>query len=226
MTESFKDKEAVQQCPNIVLFGPPGAGKGEQGCRLAEEYGYVILGTGDLFRKNLENKTPLGIEAKGYMDKGELVPDELVILMVEEHLETIPEGAPLIFDGFPRTENQRKLFNEFMEKRGEEFEVVALTAYSAEEVDKLIGRLLGRGKTSGRSDDQNENTILTRISNYEKQTGPLLNNWEQEGQYVHKHSAIGKIEDIQEWIQGIVKEYSKRVEDVLSEDTAKEETKS
>lgn len=157
---------------NIVLFGPPGSGKGTQSIQLAESFSLVHISTGDIFRHELKHETPLGLEAKKFIDQGMLVPDEVVIGMLgakmDEQLAQSPKG--FIFDGFPRTIAQAEALDKLMDLKD-----MAITGVLALEVaeDELIKRILNRGKTSGRSDDTNEATIKKRIEVYNNETSPV-----------------------------------------------------
>lgn len=155
---------------NIVLFGPPGAGKGTQSENLIENYGLKHLSTGDLLRGEIAAGTDLGSRAKVLMDAGELVPDEIVIGMIENQLKQNPDAHGFIFDGFPRTKAQAEALDTLLEQHG-----MSITSMLALEVgeDELVKRLLERGKVSGRSDDQDESVIRNRIKTYEEKTAPL-----------------------------------------------------
>ncbi len=152
---------------NIILFGPPGSGKGTQSEKLIAQYGLKHLSTGDLLRSEIAAQTPLGIEAKAIMDKGHLVPDEVVIGMISSALEANPTANGFLFDGFPRTEAQSIALDGLLELKNTEIALVLSLEVSEEE---LVKRLLQRGLTSGRSDDTNENVIRARIVEYHKKT--------------------------------------------------------
>ena len=152
---------------NIVLFGKPGAGKGTQAEFLKEKYNLTHLSTGDIFRYNIKNDTALGKLAKSYMDKGDLVPDEVTIKMLESEVDKNPHSAGFLFDGFPRTTAQCIALDALLEKKSNEINVVLALEVSEEE---LVKRLLGRGLTSGRSDDTNESVIRARIQEYNDKT--------------------------------------------------------
>lgn len=155
---------------NLILFGPPGSGKGTQSEKLIAKYGLKHLSTGDLLRSEIAAQTPLGIEAKNFMDKGQLVPDEVVIGMISSALDNNPEAKGFLFDGFPRTEAQAEALDKLLKlKKTAIHLMLALDVSEAE----LIKRLLGRGKTSGRSDDSNEEVIKARIAEYHKKTTPV-----------------------------------------------------
>ncbi len=157
---------------NLVLFGPPGAGKGTQAEFLVVSFELIHLSTGDLLRHEIATSTPLGIEAKGYMDKGELVPDSVVIGMIKHKLEENPEAKGFIFDGFPRTVAQAEALDVLLNENG-----TPISGMLSLEVEKqeLVARLLNRGKTSGRADDQDQSVIENRINVYNEKTLPLKN---------------------------------------------------
>src|ERR671920_319167 len=150
---------------NIILFGPPGSGKGTQSERLVLKYDLKHLSTGDILRSELAGQTPLGQESKNFMDKGQLVPDEVVIGMISSALEKKPQSKGFLFDGFPRTEAQSEALDKLLKLKKTEIGVVLAMQVSE---DELINRLLNRGLTSGRSDDNNEEVIRARIVEYHK----------------------------------------------------------
>ena len=152
---------------NIVLFGPPGAGKGTQAEKLVEKYNLVHLSTGDIFRANIKGETELGVLAKSYMDGGNLVPDEVTIKMLEAEVDKKPNATGFIFDGFPRTTVQAEALATFL--KGKNTEISVMLALNVAE-EELIKRLLLRGKDSGRADDQDESIIANRIKVYNEQT--------------------------------------------------------
>lgn len=176
---------------NIVLFGPPGAGKGTQSENLIKHYNLSHLSTGDIFRANIKGGTELGLLAKSYMDKGELVPDEITIKMLESEFDKIKDSKGFIFDGFPRTEAQADALDKFLESKG-----TSITKMLALEVDdeELMKRLLERGKSSGRSDDQNPEIIRNRINEYNSKTAPLKNYYSKQ----HKFTSIDGVGTIEE----------------------------
>ncbi|MCW3112155.1 MAG: adenylate kinase [Segetibacter sp.] len=155
---------------NIILFGPPGSGKGTQSERLISKYGLKHLSTGDILRNEIASQTPLGLEAKNFMDKGQLVPDEVVIGMISSALDNNPKAQGFLFDGFPRTEAQSEALDKLLKLKQTEIGVVLALEVSEEE---LVKRLLNRGLTSGRSDDNNEAVIRARIIEYHKKTSAV-----------------------------------------------------
>jgi adenylate kinase len=177
---------------NIVLFGPPGAGKGTQAVKLLEKYQLVHLSTGDILRSELKAQTTLGQEAKKYMDKGELVPDKIVIGMIEGKIDSNAKAKGFIFDGFPRTTAQAEALDEMLAKKG-----VPITIMLALEVEKdeLVKRLILRGKESGRADDQDQSIIENRIKVYNNETTPVKDFYEAQGKYKGVYG-MGSIEDI------------------------------
>ncbi|PCJ85015.1 MAG: adenylate kinase [Flavobacteriales bacterium] len=177
---------------NIVLFGPPGAGKGTQSEKLIEQYNLVHISTGDLFRHHLKNETELGVKAKGYMDKGELVPDEVTIGMLEEKVNQHPDAKGFIFDGFPRTAPQAEALDDFLS--GKNTKITLMLALGAAE-EELVKRLLLRGKDSGRADDSDESIIRNRIKVYNEQTAILADFYSKQGKY-EVVNGVGGIDEI------------------------------
>ncbi|RZO97115.1 MAG: adenylate kinase [Flavobacteriales bacterium] len=165
---------------NIVLFGPPGAGKGTQAEFLKTKFNLFHISTGDVFRFNIKNSTPLGLLAKSFMDKGDLVPDEVTINMLNEVVRNNLDSNGFIFDGFPRTNNQAEALDKLMAENDS-----TISAMIALEVDDevLISRLLERGKTSGRVDDSTKDIIQNRISEYYKKTAILKNFYTKKNRY-------------------------------------------
>ena len=156
---------------NIILFGPPGSGKGTQAEKLVKKYNLLHISTGDLFRYNLKNDTKLGKEAKKYIDKGELVPDRVTIKMLKEKVEENPKVKGYIFDGFPRTIPQSKALDRLLKSRGGVSKLLMLDVPDEE----LVKRLVQRGKTSGRKDDTDKKIIANRLSVYKETTLPVFN---------------------------------------------------
>ena len=177
---------------NIILFGPPGSGKGTQAAKLVEKYNLLHISTGDLFRYEIGNNTPLGMEAKSFMDNGQLVPDSITIGMLKNKVLANKEVAGYIFDGFPRTIAQSEALDRLMEELGQE--ITSLIALEVDE-DEIVSRLLNRGKTSGRSDDNNEDIIRNRIAVYRNETTPVFDYYAQFNKSV-KIDGIGTIEEI------------------------------
>ncbi|MEI6264760.1 MAG: adenylate kinase [Sphingobacteriia bacterium] len=177
---------------NIILFGPPGSGKGTQSEKLIAAYGLKHLSTGDLLRSEIANKTPLGIEAKTIMDKGQLVPDEVVVGMISSALENNPQAKGFLFDGFPRTTAQSEALDKLLKLKNTEIGVVLAMDVSEEE---LVKRLLNRGLTSGRSDDTNETVIRARIKEYQDKTTVVANYYSQFNKVVHLKGE-GTVEEI------------------------------
>lgn len=177
---------------NIVLFGPPGAGKGTQSQKLIEKYGLIHLSTGDLLRNEIAQQTQLGLEAKQLMDRGDLVGDSIVIGMIEAKLDANPNANGFIFDGFPRTQAQAVALDDLLQKKG-----TAISAMLALEVEneELIKRLLLRGKESGRPDDQNESIIRNRVNEYNTKTLPLKKYYSEQAKY-HSINGIGTVNSI------------------------------
>ena len=177
---------------NIVLFGPPGAGKGTQADLLKAKYNLFHISTGEVFRYHIKNETPLGILAKSYMDDGNLVPDDVTIKMLKEEVNKVPNVNGVIFDGFPRTESQAKALDEFLEEKGET--VSGMIALEVPE-ELLVERLLERGKTSERPDDQDEQKIRTRFEQYNTKTAVLKGYFQTQNKYFGING-VGKINDI------------------------------
>jgi adenylate kinase len=177
---------------NLILFGPPGSGKGTQAAKLVEKYQLVHISTGDLFRYEMSNDTPLGQQAKAYMAKGELVPDSVTIGMLNNKVESHPEANGFIFDGFPRTINQAEALDELLKSKH-----TAVAALMALEVDdeEIVTRLTLRGTTSGRADDKDEAIIRNRISVYKNETAPVFEHYNKQHKS-HTIKGIGSVEDI------------------------------
>lgn len=165
---------------NLVLFGPPGAGKGTQSDKLIDKYSLVHLSTGDILRGEIKAGTELGQEAKKLMDQGKLVPDEVVIGMIESKLEQNPNAKGFIFDGFPRTEAQAEALDKLMSEHNTEISMMLALEVDEEE---LVKRLLKRGEDSGRADDQDESIIRNRIVEYKNKTAPLKSYYQNQGKF-------------------------------------------
>lgn len=177
---------------NIVLFGPPGAGKGTQSEHLIERYGLVHLSTGDIFRANIKGETELGKLAKSFMEKGELVPDAVTISMLEAEVNKHSDPKGFIFDGFPRTSAQAIALDEFLTSKNTS--ITCMLALEVEE-EELKARLLNRAKTSGRPDDADPAIIQNRIDVYNRETAPVAEYYKAKGKY-RGINGIGSIEDI------------------------------
>ena len=177
---------------NIVLFGPPGAGKGTQSAKLIEKYNLVHLSTGDIFRANIKGGTELGTLAKSYIDQGQLVPDEVTIRMLESEANKSPEAKGYIFDGFPRTPAQAAALDKFLESKGTSITLMLALEVEEEELKK---RLLLRGKDSGRADDQDPSVIQKRIDVYRNETEPVRDYYQAQQKYTGI-DGIGTIEEI------------------------------
>ncbi len=177
---------------NIVLFGPPGAGKGTQSEKLIHTFKLVHLSTGDILRNEIANKTVSGMEAKKLMDQGLLVPDEVVIKMIEDRIDANRNSKGFIFDGFPRTTAQAKALDEMLKRKGSS--ITMMLALEVED-NELIKRLLNRGKASGRPDDQDNKIIERRISEYNNKTAPLKEYYSAQGKF-YSIDGIGSIDDI------------------------------
>jgi adenylate kinase len=167
---------------NLILFGPPGSGKGTQSERLISKYGLRHLSTGDLLRSEIAGQTPLGLAAKSFMDKGQLVPDEVVIEMISSALDNNPQAHGFLFDGFPRTTAQAEALDKLLNQKGTSIVVVLALQVSENE---LIKRLLNRGLTSGRPDDVNEEIIRNRIGEYEKKTAAVADHYKRYDKVVY-----------------------------------------
>ena len=184
---------------NIVLFGKPGAGKGTQAEFLKEKYNLTHLSTGDIFRFNIKNDTDLGRLAKTFMDKGDLVPDEVTIQMLQSEVDKNPHSAVFLFDGFPLTLAQAEALDAFLESK--EQSITATVALEADD-NILVARLLERGKTSGRPDDQDEEKIRNRYDEYNQKTAPLMDYYKSQGKF-HAVNGIGTILEVNERLNQI-----------------------
>ncbi|MEM9888399.1 MAG: adenylate kinase [Bacteroidota bacterium] len=177
---------------NIILFGPPGSGKGTQAAKLVERFGLLHISTGDLFRYEMGNDTPLGLAAKDYIKKGELVPDEVTIGMLKNKVNAEPNVKGIIFDGFPRNIQQAEALDEFLAEKGAE--VAAVIALEVDE-EEIVKRILERGKTSGRSDDNDEAIIRNRIAIYGAETKPVFDFYAEKGKGI-RVKGMGTIDEI------------------------------
>jgi len=177
---------------NIILFGPPGSGKGTQANNLVEHYELLHISTGDLFRYEMGNNTPLGLEAKSFIAKGELVPDEVTIGMLKNKVNSNLDVKGYIFDGFPRTIAQAEALDAFLSEK--ESAVTALVALDVED-DEIVKRLLNRGLTSGRADDNDESIIRNRIGVYNNETAQVYDYYAK-SEKSYKVAGMGSIEEI------------------------------
>ncbi len=185
---------------NIVLFGKPGAGKGTQAEFLKAQYNLTHLSTGDIFRFNIKNGTELGLWAKTFIDKGDLVPDEVTIKMLEDAVDNAGNTAGFLFDGFPRTIAQAKALDAFLESKG--WKITATIALEADD-EILVQRLLERGKTSGRPDDQDEDKIRNRYQEYNEKTAPLMDFYNAQRKF-YPVNGIGSIAEITERLGKVI----------------------
>lgn len=185
--------------PRLIFLGPPGAGKGTQAERLAAIYHTPKISTGDLLRAEVKAQTPLGCQAKVYMDVGELVPDEVLIGMVKGQLQQSPEQG-WILDGFPRTLAQAEALEELLQELGQDYDYV-LNLEVPDEV--VVARLLARGKEQGRSDDADRSVILKRLEVYRQQTAPLIDFYEAKGR-LQRVNGNQPMESVQEHLQALL----------------------
>lgn len=185
---------------NLILFGKPGAGKGTQAAFLKKRYDLVHISTGDLFRHHIQQKTALGTLAQSYMDQGDLVPDQVTINMLEQEVVQNPQAKGFIFDGFPRTTAQALALDEFLNVQG-----MAISATLALEAadDLLVDRLLKRGETSGRTDDQDEAKIRNRFDEYNTKTAPLKAYYQAQNKFF-VIDGVGAIEEITARLEEVV----------------------
>jgi len=177
---------------NLILFGPPGSGKGTQSEKIVEKFDLKHLSTGDLLRREIAEKTPLGMEAKSFMEKGQLVPDEVVIGMIDSSLEKNPNAKGFLFDGFPRTVAQAEALDKLLSFKKTSISKVLALDVSEEE---LVKRLLKRGESSGRSDDINEEIIRKRFAVYKKDTSAVAEHYKAMGKF-ETVKGEGSVEEI------------------------------
>ncbi|MBK7345224.1 MAG: adenylate kinase [Saprospiraceae bacterium] len=185
---------------HLILFGPPGSGKGTQAEKLVEHYGLTHISTGDLFRYEMSHNTPLGQKAKEYMAAGELVPDEVTIGMLRNKVNSVPQTRGFIFDGFPRTVAQAEALDEFLAEKGQE--ITGLVALAVHE-EEIVKRILLRGKTSGRPDDNDESIIRNRIDVYKSETTPVSDYYHRIGKS-HTVQGIGSLDEIFQRLTGVI----------------------
>lgn len=185
---------------NIILFGPPGAGKGTQANFLKEKYNLVHISTGDVFRFNIKNETELGNLAKSFMAKGKLVPDEITIDMLSNEVDKNCDANGFIFDGFPRTEAQAEALGHLMDDK--DTKIHAMVALEVDD-EILVKRVLERGKTSGRADDAEESIIRNRIKVYYNETAILKEYYDKKDMY-YGVDGVGSIEEITERLSKVI----------------------
>ena len=177
---------------NLILFGPPGSGKGTQSEKIVDKFGLIHLSTGNLLRQEISDRTGLGMAAKSFMDKGQLVPDEVVIGMIDSCLEKHADAKGFLFDGFPRTVAQAEALDRLLTlKKTSITKVIALEVTE----DELVKRLIKRGETSGRSDDTNEDVIRKRFAVYKDETEQVADHYKQQGKF-EPIKGIGTIDEI------------------------------
>jgi adenylate kinase len=182
----------VRNMVNFILFGPPGSGKGTQSDKIVEKFGLIHLSTGNLLRQEINDKTPLGQEAKNFMDKGQLVPDEVVIGMIDSCIQNHPSAKGFLFDGFPRTVAQAEALDKLLSFRKTGIhKVIALEVMDEE----LIKRVLKRGETSSRSDDRDESIIRRRLEVYKTETAPVAEYYKEQNK-LDVITGVGSVEDI------------------------------
>lgn len=177
---------------NLVLFGPPGAGKGTQSQKLIDKYNLIHLSTGDILRNEITGGTELGLEAKKLMDQGILVPDEVVIGMISNKLDHNKDAKGFIFDGFPRTVAQAEALDELLESKNSEITIMISLEVGDDELER---RLLKRGQDSGRPDDANPEVIRKRIHEYNSKTAPVANYYKNQNKYI-SITGIGSVDEI------------------------------
>ena len=185
---------------NLILFGKPGSGKGTQAEFVKKKYGLIHISTGDVFRYNISKKTELGLLAKSYMEKGDLVPDNVTIKMLEAEVNKSPDSSGFIFDGFPRTTIQAEMLDEFLQTKD-----LSISMTIALEVDEdiLIERLINRGKESGRVDDQDKSKIQNRFEEYNKKTSTLIDYYKNQKKF-YTVQGLGKINEITQRIYNLI----------------------
>jgi len=185
---------------NLILFGPPGSGKGTQSDKLVEKYGLIHLSTGNLLRQEIKDQTPLGLEAKSFIDKGQLVPDEVVIGMVDSYFDQHKGAKGFLFDGYPRTVAQAEALDKLLDLKKTSIETVLFLNVDEEE---LIKRLVHRGKTSGRSDDMDENVQRNRQAVYRNETLPVAAFYKKQNKVVNV-KGMGTVDEIFDSLSTII----------------------
>ena len=185
---------------NLILFGPPGSGKGTQAGLLVDKHDFLHISTGDMFREELSRNTPLGQQARSYMDAGHLVPDEVTIAMLRKRVEQHPDVTGIIFDGFPRTDPQAAELNDLMRERDSQINALILLDVDA---DTIVQRILGRGATSGRADDLKEDVIRTRYQNFINYTSPVFDFYDDLG-LAHRVDGTLTPEEVSREIDAII----------------------
>jgi adenylate kinase len=185
---------------NLILFGKPGSGKGTQAEFIKKKYDLIHISTGDVFRYNISKQTDLGLLAKSYMEKGDLVPDNVTIQMLEAEVNKTPNAKGFIFDGFPRTTLQAEMLDEFLNSKN-----LSISMIIALEVDEniLINRLINRGKASGRADDQDRSKIQNRFEEYNKKTSTLINYYKSQNKFF-EIEGIGEIDEISQRLFNVI----------------------
>ena len=189
---------------NIILFGKPGSGKGTQASLIKDKYSLLHISTGDVFRKNMSNNTDLGLLAKGFMEKGELVPDKVTVDMLKDEINNFMPCNGFIFDGFPRTTFQAKELDSLLLEKSLKIDLII-----ALDVDNnsLIDRLLTRGKSSGRADDQSVEKINMRLQEYDNKTKPLIEYYNDQNKF-YSINGIGSLEQIKSRIVEVIEDYN------------------
>lgn len=197
---TFTSSQTDNSMLNIILFGPPGSGKGTQAAKLVEKYGLLHISTGDLFRYEMGNDTPLGLEAKSYIKKGELVPDSITIGMLKNKVDANPEVDGYIFDGYPRNINQAEALDALLKEKGHQVDKLLSLDVDDEEI---VQRILKRGETSGRADDRDESIIRNRISVYKEETSPVFDYYSKKGK-AKMVNGIGDMDEIFDRLCGAI----------------------
>tara|TARA_B100000282_G_scaffold80770_1_gene56125 strand:- start:121 stop:702 length:582 start_codon:yes stop_codon:yes gene_type:complete len=189
---------------NIILFGKPGSGKGTQASLIKDKYSLIHISTGDVFRKNMSNNTDLGLLAKGFMEKGELVPDKVTVDMLKDEINNFMPCNGFIFDGFPRTTFQAKELDNLLFEKSLKIDLtIALNVDN----NSLIDRLLERGKSSGRADDQSVEKINMRLQEYDNKTKPLIEYYNDQNKF-YSINGIGSLEQIKSRIVEVIEDYN------------------